>query len=117
MSASAKVSGVSCGAESITCGAASYNVQFIRLPKAVYLWVNASGTLPTMSSLVASVPGLAGRPPSSTTLFGGDATEDLAMRLSRRLGYMILLCFDGAESALELSDIEAELFKLLARPR
>lgn len=105
----AAAANVVCGTGSVCCGVEPpLRVQYIKLQKAVYVWVGTSGP-PTMASLVASTPG------ASTTLFGeAAASEDLGARLSRRLGCVVLLSFDAADStAADLPEIEAELFKLL----
>jgi hypothetical protein len=105
---------VTCGVSSLSCGAEPpLNVHFIRLSRAVYVWIGVEGASPTMASLAAAVPGRDSA--SSAALIGSSlVTEDLGARLSRRLGCPVLMSFDGADGiAADLPEIEAQLFKLL----
>ena len=105
----------STGSGLITLASQPLAVQFIKLPRAIYVWVGVAGSPPTLSSLATAVPGCgAAQSLASTTLFGSTESEDLAARLCRRTGRVVLLSFDGIEGAAEeLSEVEAQIFLLI----
>ena len=99
----------------ITLTSQPLSVHWIKLKKAVYVWVGSEGSAPTLSSLVSAVPGSRdGALPAVSSLFGTVESEDLAARLSRRLSQMVLLSFDSIDSvADEISEVEAQMYRLI----
>lgn len=105
------------GSASIALASLPLSAHYIKLPRAVYIWVGVAGTAPSLASLCTAVPGDAASaaPSAAASLLGGSAeAEDLAARLSRRTGRMVLLSFDGIDGAAdELAEVEAQLFRLI----
>ena len=78
----------------ITRGATSYDVHVLSLGgKSAYVWVGHAGAAPVFGALAAAVPPHArGGEPSVANLLGDSSPfEDVAGRLSRRLGRLVLL--------------------------
>lgn len=101
------------GSAPISLATQSLQASYIKLPRAIYVWVG-TGEAATMASLVSAVPGTLGSQSAVTTLLGSTDAEDLAARLSRRTGRLVLLSFDAADGVTEeLAQIEAQIFQLI----
>lgn len=111
-------------------GDEAYAAHVLQLGRAVYVWLGAPGGAPEFGALCAAVPppprtaasaAAAALEPACTNLLGDSAPlEDVAGRLSRRLGKLVLLASalgsSGGSGALVTGDtawLEAALLAVL----
>ena len=107
----------------------AYDAHVLQLGRAAYVWLGARGGAPEFGALCAAVPPLPSAPraaaqPACSNLLG-DSTplEDVAGRLSRRTGQLVLLASalgaSGGAGALATGDtawLEAALLAVLQPP-